>query len=110
MGNIKQYNHISFSFQHSYYQTMGQLANASKTVGSGLAKAGPGFGKGVASRGFAAGALRGAEKILGNNCSQNLGLGSKACPIARECRDVIDGISQGDFTKVALNAGVLAYG
>ena len=89
---------------------MGQLANASKTVGSGLAKAGAGFGKGAASRGFAAGALRGAEKILGNNSTQNLGLGSKACPIARECRDVIDGISQGDFTKVALNTSVLALG
>jgi len=29
-------------------------------VGSGLAKAGPGFGNGAASRGFAAGAFRGS--------------------------------------------------
>jgi len=39
-----------------------------------------------------------------------LGLGSKACPIVRECRDVAEGICQGDFAKVALNAGVLALG
>lgn len=89
---------------------MGQLTNASKTVGSGLAKAGRGVGECPLSRSFTSTALRDAEKILGNNSAHNLGTGSRACPIVSECRDVAAGISQGDFTQVALNAGVLALG
>ena len=34
-------------------------------------------------------------------------MGSKACPVVRECKDVVEGIKQGDFKKVAAIAGVL---
>lgn len=37
----------------------------------------------------------------------NLDAGSKATPIAAECRDVAEGIAGGDFKKVAGNAAIL---
>ena len=39
---------------------------------------------------------------------QNLNAGSKACPIVSECRDIAQGIAQGDLNKASYNAGVLA--
>ena len=42
------------------------------------------------------------------NLNKNLDVGSNGCPVVSECRDVASGIGQGDFQKVALNAGFLA--
>jgi len=37
----------------------------------------------------------------------NLNNGSKTCPIGSECRDFVEGITNGEFKKVALNAGAI---
>jgi len=47
-------------------------------------------------------------KTLAKNSLQNIGDGSKSFPLISECRDVLEGIAQGDFSKIALNAGILA--
>ena len=35
-------------------------------------------------------------------------LGSKGCPIVSECRNVAQGIAQGDYKNAALNGGLLS--
>ena len=35
-------------------------------------------------------------------------MSSKTCPIVAECRDVVQGIAQGDFKKVTVNGGILS--
>ena len=38
---------------------------------------------------------------LAKNSASNIDLGSKTCPLVSECRDVGEGVVQGDFKKVA---------
>ena len=38
----------------------------------------------------------------------NLQHGSMSCTIVKECRNIAEGIAQGDFGKVALNTGILS--
>jgi len=49
-----------------------------------------------------------STSVLALNAHCNLDVGSKGCPIGSECRDVVEGIANGEFTKVALNGGALA--
>ena len=35
--------------------------------------------------------------------------GSQQCLVSTECRNIIEGIAQGDFQNIVLNAGVLAF-
>ena len=77
---------------------MGIMVNAVKEVGS---------------HGKVCGA--GADGLYGQaiakfdcNAAANLEAGLKACPVVRECRDIQEGMAQGDLQKAAANAGVLA--
>lgn len=49
----------------------------------------------------------GALKKMQSNAVGNLNLGSKTCAIISECRDVSQGIAQGDFVNAGVNAGLL---
>ena len=39
--------------------------------------------------------------------TSNINLASKACPVVAECRDVSQGIANGDFINAGVNAGLL---
>jgi len=43
-----------------------------------------------------------------NSAINNINEGTKSFPVLRSCRDVIEGIGEGDFFKVSLNVGVVA--
>ena len=45
---------------------------------------------------------------LSKNVATNLHHGAQRCAAVRECRDVGDGIAQGDFKQVTLNAALLS--
>ena len=38
----------------------------------------------------------------------NLKTGSGACPLVSECKDIAQGIAQENYSKAALNAGLIA--
>ena len=87
---------------------MGHISNSVINVGSGMAQVGAGLVQGV---GASACGLTGhveSMKSLAQNSLANLDIGSKSFPLISECRDVIEGIAQGDLSKIALNAGILA--
>ena len=77
---------------------MGIVVNAVKEVGSHGKVGGAGadglYGQAVAK--------------FNGNAAANLEMGLKACPVVRECRDIHEGMAQGDLEKVAANAGALA--
>ena len=86
---------------------MGAVTNTARNITTGVAKHGLGAGtKGSTT----ISAIRGNTIGLRNftdNVTQNLNSGSKATPIVRECRNVTEGIEQGDFSKAAVDAGVV---
>lgn len=45
---------------------------------------------------------------LALNSEIKLSQGAKSSPVLRECRNIFSGMTQGDFGKAAINAGVLA--
>ena len=76
---------------------MGAVANVVKNKASGLSKV-EAFG------------MQSQLKAFRGNAVQGLG-GSKVCPVVSEVRDVVEGITQGDFSKSALATGLLgAFG
>ena len=44
---------------------------------------------------------------LSKNISSNMHTGLGSCPIISECNDIVDGITKGDYKKVALNASLI---
>merc|ERR1712228_264045 len=81
MGTSKMGNPIATSVRHAT---------------SGAAKSG--LGKAVAPSSL---------RTFSNNATNNLNLGSKATPIVHECRNISEGIVNGDFAKATVNAGTL---
>ena len=45
---------------------------------------------------------------MSRNMGNNIDAGSKTCPLVSECRNVAQGISQGDLKNVAVNGGLLS--
>ena len=70
---------------------MGLVANAVKLTATGVSRVMPGS----AVNGFA------------RNASTSLGQASRNCPVISELGNVAQGIAQGDFTKAAVNTGIL---
>jgi len=62
---------------------------------------------GVVQMGKASGSLVSSTQIA-KSASASFDMGSKTCPLISECRDFGHGIAQGDLSKTALNAGLLA--
>ena len=48
------------------------------------------------------------KQSIGKNAAMNLDEGSKLCPVSGECRNVFEGISQGDLKKTMTNGGLLS--
>ncbi len=81
---------------------MGAIGNAVSNVGTGVSKVGAGLGKGVSEM---AGA--GSLTKMARNSASNLEVGSRACPVIGECRDVGAGILVGRFPASCFAGGVL---
>ena len=87
---------------------MGLVGNALLNAASGTYKITTGVGQGVAAGACAIMGQRGLMLMLAREASGKIDEGSKACPIIGECRDLIEGVVNGDLKKAAMNAGVLA--
>jgi len=87
---------------------MGIIGNAIRDVGMAAADIGQGFGLGIAAGGYAISGNRETGRKMAEDAMSKLSAGSKIMPILSECRDIGEGISRGDYKKVALNAGILA--
>merc|ERR1712232_656016 len=81
---------------------MGSLTSVAK---NGISKATKGLGN-TASSSSRLLHQSGLQSLAANG-SRNLDIGSKSTAIISECRDISKGMTNGDFKRVAVNAGIL---